>query len=92
MPLPAEPAGGDNRRMPTPDERSPRKAAQDLLFKGLVITLIGAAILLGPRFARSPAVQDLLAGGQVVGWFALVLGLALLGQYLLRRRGPQPRR
>jgi len=50
-----------------------------------VITLIGVAVLLGPYFARSPAVQELLTGGRVVGWFALVLGLALLGRYGLRR-------
>lgn len=69
------------------------KADQELLLKALVITLIGAAILLGAHFARSPSVQELLAGGRVVGWFALVLGLALLGRYGLRRlaRG-EPRR
>lgn len=63
-----------------------QKSDQDLLFKGLVITLIGVAVLLGPYFARSPAVQELLTGGRVAGWFALVLGLALLGRYGLRRR------
>ncbi len=63
-----------------------RKADQELLFKGIVIALIGVAVLLGPHFARSPAVQELLTGGRVVGWFALVLGLAFLGQYFLRRR------
>ena len=62
------------------------KTDQDLLFKGIVIALIGVVILLGPFFARSPAVQELLSGGQVVGWFALVLGVALLGRYGLRRR------
>jgi len=61
------------------------KPAQDQLFKGVVITLIGVIILLGPYFARSAAVQELLASGRVVGWFALVLGVALLGQYFLRR-------
>lgn len=65
---------------------SNKKPAQDLLFKGLVISLIGVVILLGPYFARSPAVQELLDGGRVVGWFALILGVALLGQYFLRRR------
>lgn len=70
---------------PMPTRR--RKAEQDLLFKGLAITLIGATILLGPYYARSPAVQELLAGARVVGWFALVLGVALLGRYFLRRRG-----
>jgi uncharacterized membrane protein HdeD (DUF308 family) len=63
-----------------------KKPDQDLLFKGLVISLIGVVILLGPYFARSPSVQELLEGGRVVGWFALVLGVAFLGQYFLRRR------
>lgn len=73
---------------PAPDktEVHTRKADQELLFKGIVIALIGAAILLGPHVARSPAVQELLGGGAVVGWFALVLGIAFLGQYFLRRR------
>jgi len=71
---------------PSKQEAERRKAAQDLLFKGLVIALIGAAVLLGPHFSRSPAVQELLSGAAVVGWFALVLGLALLGRYFLRRR------
>lgn len=65
---------------------SNKKSNQDLLFKGLVISLIGVVILLGPYFARSPSVQELLTGGRVVGWFALVLGVAFLGQYFLRRR------
>ncbi len=65
---------------------SHKKPEQDLLFKGLVIALIGVVILLGPYFARSPSVQELLEGGRVVGWFALVLGVAFLGQYFLRRR------
>lgn len=78
---------------PTRSQSPDSKADQDLLIKALVLTLIGAAILLGAHFARSPSVQELLAGGRVVGWFAVVLGLALLGRYGLRRlaRG-EPRR
>ena len=47
--------------------------------------LVGAVVVLGPHFARSPSVVELLTGGRVVGWFALVLGLVFLGQYFLRR-------
>lgn len=71
---------------PAREEAERRKADQELLFKGIVIALIGVVVLLGSHFARSPAVQELLTGGRVVGWFALVLGLAFLGQYFLRRR------
>jgi len=71
---------------PAREEAERRKADQELLFKGIVIALIGVAVLLGPYFARSPSVQELLTGGRVVGWFALVLGVAFLGQYFLRRR------
>jgi len=67
-------------------ETDRRQADKDSLFKGLVIALIGVVILLGPYFARSPAVQELLVGARVVGWFALVLGVALLGRHFLRRR------
>jgi uncharacterized membrane protein HdeD (DUF308 family) len=81
--------GTDNHPMTKPTDKTEaqtRQADQDLLFKGIVICLIGVAILLGPFFARSPAVQELLGGARVVGWFALVLGVAFLGQYFLRRR------
>ena len=71
---------------PQPKQAQRRKAEQDLLFKGIVIALIGVVVLLGPYFSRSPAVQELLRGAALVGWFALVLGVAFLGQYFLRRR------
>jgi hypothetical protein len=80
---------------PPPPQKPPHKTDQDLLVKGVAISLIGVVILLGPYFARSPTVQELLNGGLVVGWFALVLGMALLGRYGLRRRArgqSQPRR
>lgn len=67
-------------------EAQRKKADQELLFKGIAIALIGVVILLGSYFARSPTVQEMLTGGAVVGWFALVLGVAFLGQYFLRRR------
>jgi len=74
------------------NEPRQRKSDQDLLLKGIVILLIGLAVLLAPYFTRSPALQDLLAGSALVGWFALVLGGALLVQYFLRRRRWRQRR
>jgi hypothetical protein len=47
--------------------------------------LIGAAVLIAPQFLTSPHWHDMLAGARVVGWFALVLGLALVVVDLFQR-------
>lgn len=82
MPLPPPPTR-------KPDNAANRlassKANKELLFKGVVCALIGAIILLAPRIARSPGVQELMAGASVVGWFSLVLGCAFIGLYLRRQ-------
>lgn len=62
------------------------KNANDLLIKGVVVALIGLAVLLVPYFSKSPELQAILAGSTLVGWFALVLGGAFIVQHLLRRR------
>jgi len=62
------------------------KNANDLLIKGIVVALIGLAVLLAPYLSKSPEMQTLLAGSALVGWFALVLGIAFIVQHLLRRR------
>jgi uncharacterized membrane protein HdeD (DUF308 family) len=64
----------------------PSRTSSDMLFKGVVIALIGALILLGPYVARSPSVVELLSQARLVGWFALVLGAALAGRALWVRR------
>ena len=56
-----------------------------MLLRGAVVTLIGVAVLLGPHVLRSEGWRELLVGAQMVGWFALVLGLAMIGVDLLRR-------
>lgn len=58
----------------------------ELLFKGVVCTMIGLLILLAPYVARSQSVRELMAQAALVGWFALVLGLAFLVQHGLQRR------
>ncbi|MBS0291894.1 MAG: hypothetical protein JSS01_05170 [Proteobacteria bacterium] len=62
------------------------KENNEMLFKGLVCALIGAAILLAPYVARSPSVQELMRQAALVGWFSLVLGAALVARALFSRR------
>ena len=69
----------------TPTARQ-RKADQELLFKGVTCALIGLIVLLAPYFARSGSVREMAHQAAVVGWFALVLGVAFLVQYGLRQR------
>ena len=72
----------------TPTARQ-RKADQELLFKGVTCALIGLIVLLAPYFARSGSVREMMHQAAVVGWFALVLGVAFLVQYGLRQRAAQ---
>ncbi len=75
--------------MPAPLDTSPKrkatKADKELLFKGVTLALIGLVILLAPYVARSASVRDLMGQVALVGWFALVLGIAFGVQYGLRR-------
>ncbi|KAF1048799.1 hypothetical protein [Xylophilus sp.] len=70
---------------PSRRKRSREQDERDLLFKGVVLALIGGGILAAPYLARSQSVRELMAGATVVGWFALVLGIAFVAQYLVRR-------
>jgi len=47
--------------------------------------LIGLGVLLSPYFITSPGMQSIVAQSGLVGWFALVLGLAFIGLYVRRR-------
>ena len=67
---------------PTPHRR---KADQEMLFKGVTCALIGLVILLAPYIARSDSVREMMGQAAVVGWFALVLGLAFVVQWAVRR-------
>ncbi|MFN3376930.1 MAG: hypothetical protein ACK40S_10315 [Burkholderiaceae bacterium] len=62
--------------------RSLTPALLELWFKGVLCALIGAVIVVSPWVARSPSVRHLLAQAAMVGWFALVLGLAFCGRAL----------
>ena len=78
MPLPNAPT----RKL---ENSSSTRANNELLFKGVLCLLIGLAVLLSPRFITSPGMQGIVANSSWVGWFALVLGVALTGVYLRRR-------
>ena len=56
-----------------------------MLLRGSVVTAIGVVVLLGPHVLYTSGLRELLAGAQLVGWFALVLGVAMIGVDLLRR-------
>ena len=75
--------------MSLPDPRStsrkPAKGNNEILIKGLTCTLIGLIILITPYVKPSGSISQVLAQSSPVGWFALVLGLALMLQALVRR-------
>jgi hypothetical protein len=48
------------------------------LERGILCLAIGAAVLLGPRFLQGTRWFEMVAGAYLVGWFALVLGVALI--------------
>ncbi len=62
------------------------KKEADLAWKGGLCCVIGLAVLLGPQFMPPSGMRDTIAQSSVVGWFALVLGLAFTGQWLWQRR------
>jgi hypothetical protein len=53
--------------------------------RGILCVLIGAAVLLAPRFLEASGTRDMIAGASVVGWFAVVLGVALMAVDLFKR-------
>jgi len=59
----------------------------DMLWRGVLCAGIGLAVLLAPTFMASSPLRDTVAQSSIVGWFALVLGLAFTAQYFWKRRG-----
>ena len=79
MPLPNAPTQKPNNVV------SRRKANNELLLKGSLCLLIGLGVLVSPYFIASPGMQGIVARSSLVGWFALVLGIAFIGLYGRRR-------
>ncbi len=79
--------------MPSPSPARRHKEHAELLFKGVTCTIIGIVILLAPYYAKSLSVRDLMGQVYLVGWFALVLGVAFIGRWgwLRARASGQPR-
>lgn len=82
MPLPSSPTQRPNASKAA---KAHDKTSNDLLIKGILCTAIGLGVLLSPYFITSPGMQGIVAQSTLVGWFALVLGLAFVGLYLRRR-------
>jgi len=61
------------------------KQNTDLLQRGIMCALIGLAVLIAPSFMAPTGMREAVAGSSLVGWFALVLGIAFLGLYARRR-------
>ncbi|MCR6476793.1 hypothetical protein NU688_11600 [Variovorax sp. ZS18.2.2] len=59
------------------------------LERGILCLVIGAAVLLAPRFLQGTRWFEMVAGAYLVGWFALVLGIALVGVGLFQRNKPR---
>ena len=70
---------------PNPVKKIDLKADNELAIKGILCTLIGLGVVVSPYFITSPGMQGIVASSAVVGWFALVLGLAFMGVYARRR-------
>lgn len=71
--------------MPLPSAPQKSKSRNEILIKGMTIALIGIIILLAPVFKPESGIGQLFAQSYLVGWFALVLGLAFIGQFLWTR-------
>lgn len=80
MPLPQAPAQKPNSKANT-------EANNELAIKGILCVMIGLGVVVSPYFITSPGMQSIVAQSAVVGWFALVLGLAFVSVFLSRRFG-----
>ena len=73
-----------------PVNKTNTKANNELAMKGILCIMIGLGVVVSPYFIKSPGMQSIVAQSAVVGWFALALGLALLGVYARRRITGKP--
>jgi hypothetical protein len=58
----------------------------NFLFRGIACIAIGAVVLIAPNFVGSPGLRETIGGSALVGWFAIVLGAALVVMHLMRKK------
>lgn len=56
-----------------------------MLQRGIACIVIGLAVLLAPMILQSPSYRNMIGGAYQVGWFAIVLGAALVVVELVQR-------
>ena len=56
-----------------------------MLARGIACIVIGAVVLLAPHFLQSASYREMIGGAPLVGWFAIVLGVALVVVDLVKR-------
>ena len=61
----------------------------DMLVRGVILALIGLVLIIAPHFMSASDTRELFMHARIPAWFALVLGAAFVGQYVLRRRKEQ---
>lgn len=51
---------------------------EDLLWKGVLLAVIGLVVLIAPYRLQSPQLRDIIANSAGLGWLALALGAGCL--------------
>lgn len=62
----------------------------NFLFRGIACIVIGCAVLLAPQFLQTPGLRETIGNSSLVGWFAIVLGAALVAMHLVRKNRRPP--
>ena len=72
--------------MPSQDRKpSPHPLNNDMLVRGVILALIGLILIIAPHFMSASPTRELFVHARIPAWFSLVLGVAFIGQYALRR-------
>lgn len=55
-----------------------KRPNEDLLWKGVLLAVIGLIVLIAPYRLQSPQLREIVAGSAGLGWLALALGAGCL--------------